>query len=232
MDMEATTAMTRRWRVLLLVLLLAGVAVLAGAVGAIAADRFGDVVSGHPHADGIGWVADAGVTAGCGDGSNFCPNDGVTRAQMATFMHRLSGNAPGIAPSIDAATVEGLTAADLEGQVGPQGPEGPEGPQGSEGPQGPVGPEGPEGPPGLSGHVQIESSNAVTDATSNAAIATCPEGTLVLGGGGFTSSGQWRLEDSRPDAISTSWQVLYRKATAGTGNQTTTAYAICAVVAD
>lgn len=64
---------------------------------------FTDVSDGSVHAAGIDWVADVGVTSGCGDGSTYCPNDPVTRAQMATFMHRLSGTAPGIAPSVAAA---------------------------------------------------------------------------------------------------------------------------------
>jgi hypothetical protein len=142
-------------RGLLLVLAVAGVAVIAATVGALAADRFGDVPSNHPHADGISWVADAQVTLGCGDGSNYCPNDDVTRAQMGTFMHRLSGNAPGIPPSVNAATVQGMSPEDLEGAEGPQGPEGPVGPVG---PDGPTGPEGPEGPPGPAGEVVLAHS--------------------------------------------------------------------------
>ena len=35
----------------------------------------------------IEWLASVGVTSGCGDGV-FCPNDNVTRAQMAAFLHR------------------------------------------------------------------------------------------------------------------------------------------------
>lgn len=46
---------------------------------------------------------------------------------MATFLHRLSGHAPGIAPSVDAATVGGLGPADLQGAEGPQGEQGPAG---------------------------------------------------------------------------------------------------------
>ncbi|MCL4272567.1 MAG: S-layer homology domain-containing protein [Anaerolineales bacterium] len=32
-------------------------------------------------------MANEGVTGGCG-GGNFCPNDSVTRAQMAVFLVR------------------------------------------------------------------------------------------------------------------------------------------------
>jgi hypothetical protein len=65
------------------------------------------------HEDGVAWLAGSGVTAGCTP-SEYCPDDEVTRAQMATFMHRLSGHAEGVAPAVDAATVEGRSAEDLE----------------------------------------------------------------------------------------------------------------------
>lgn len=80
---------------------------------ALAVHVFDDVPDDSVHAPGIEWVADNGITAGCGDGSNYCPNDPVTRAQMGTFMHRLSGHADGVVPSVDAATVGGMTAAEL-----------------------------------------------------------------------------------------------------------------------
>jgi hypothetical protein len=122
--------------------LLGLVALVLPALGAFAgiayaAAQFEDVIPGSTHAAGIDWLVGAGVTAGCNPaGTLYCPGDGVTRAQMATFMHRLSGNAPGVAPSVDAATVEGFTAAELQGQEGPAGPQGPQGPQGPAGPAG------------------------------------------------------------------------------------------------
>jgi hypothetical protein len=96
-----------------LLLILAGVVALlaAGAVGAIAANGFSDVSDDSVHASGIGWMVDAGVTAGCG-GDRFCPADGVTRAQMGTFMYRLSGNAPGITPSVTAADTAAVGGVD------------------------------------------------------------------------------------------------------------------------
>ena len=144
----------RRTRTVWLVPAAIIVMALATTVGALAADRFGDVAAGHPHEDGIGFVVDAGVTAGCGDGSDYCPSDEVTRDQMATFLHRLSGNAPNVTPSVDAATVQGLGPDDLAGETGPEGPQGetgPEGPQGETGPEGPQGETGPEGPQGPAG---------------------------------------------------------------------------------
>jgi hypothetical protein len=64
------------------------------------------------HEPGVEWLAGSGVTAGCTT-STYCPNQPVTRAQMATFMHRLSGHADGTTASVDAATVGGRTAASL-----------------------------------------------------------------------------------------------------------------------
>jgi hypothetical protein len=48
---------------------------------------FDDVPGSHVHALGIAAVAEAGIALGCGDG-RFCPNEPVTRAQMATFLGR------------------------------------------------------------------------------------------------------------------------------------------------
>jgi hypothetical protein len=170
-----TTIPARARRVLLLMLVTLALTVLAATVAAFAADRFGDVARGHPHAAGIGWVADAGVTAGCGDGADYCPNDPVNRAQMATFMHRLSGNAPGVAPSVDAATLQGWGPGDLRGAEGPRGPQGPEGGQGPEGPQGEQGPEGPQGEQGPEGEIdqgvldEVEALRADVDALADLA---------------------------------------------------------------
>ena len=49
-------------------------------------------VSGTVHASAIAAVAAAGITRGCStDGSRFCPDDAVTRAQMAEFLARALG---------------------------------------------------------------------------------------------------------------------------------------------
>ena len=47
--------------------------------------RFADVPVGHPFCGFIERLADDGVTGGCG-GNNFCPNNPVTRGQMAVFL--------------------------------------------------------------------------------------------------------------------------------------------------
>jgi len=58
-----------------------------------AADRFSDVPDSNVFHNDIGWLADAGITLGCNPPTNdrYCPNDSVTRGQMAAFLHR---NAP------------------------------------------------------------------------------------------------------------------------------------------
>ena len=50
--------------------------------------RFGDVPSDVWWASHVERLAELGVTLGCGDGSRFCPDDPVTRGQMATFLVR------------------------------------------------------------------------------------------------------------------------------------------------
>ena len=90
---------------------LAAAALVGGAGVAHAAFGFDDVNEGDTHADGIQWLVDNGITAGC-DADSYCPGESVTRAQMATFMHRLSGNSA-VAPSVNAETLQGLGASDF-----------------------------------------------------------------------------------------------------------------------
>jgi len=48
---------------------------------------FEDVPPSHPFSDFVNIIADAGVTSGC-SATNYCPNDLVTRGQMAVFLIR------------------------------------------------------------------------------------------------------------------------------------------------
>jgi hypothetical protein len=149
---------------------------------AVADHFFSDVADDSTHAEGIHYVAEAGITTGC-TATTYCPGANLTRGQMATFLFRASGNAPGVEPSVNAATISSDAV------------------------------------------VTVQSSNSVTNASSNSHSVACPAGTVVVGGGGFTSSTQWRMEDSRPVGAST-WQVLYRN-TGAASNQSTTVYARC-----
>ena len=76
--------MTRR---VLLVVVLVGV-LSTGAVAVAQGDiQFEDVSEDSVHAENIQWLRYLGITTGCGDG-NYCPDDPVTRAEMATFLRR------------------------------------------------------------------------------------------------------------------------------------------------
>ena len=91
---------------LALVLLVPAVA-LAGSV-------FDDVDDTDTHIEGITFMKDSGVSVGCDANNNYCPQDNVTRAQMATFMYRLSGNDPATEASVNADSVDGSDAEDLQ----------------------------------------------------------------------------------------------------------------------
>jgi hypothetical protein len=100
--------------------MLIAIAVLLTVPGtALAVHRFADVTEGATHAEGIEWLADAGVTTGC-DKDHYCPDQYVTRAQMATFLCRISGNC-GTGPSIDAATLAGMDPATFVREGDPVG---------------------------------------------------------------------------------------------------------------
>lgn len=58
-------------------------------------NAFEDVDPGSSHAGNIAAIRAIGVTLGCNsDGTMFCPNDSVTRAQMASFLVRAFGLTP------------------------------------------------------------------------------------------------------------------------------------------
>jgi hypothetical protein len=65
---------------------------------------FNDVPPSHTFFNAIEEVAAAGVTQGCGDGSNYCPNGLVNRGQMAAFMSRLGALSPSRPPVVNAKT--------------------------------------------------------------------------------------------------------------------------------
>ena len=78
-----------RWR-RRLVWVVATLALAVVAVPGLGADSFDDVPSDHTFAADIAWLADEGITRGCNPPQNtrFCPDDYVTRAQMAAFLVR------------------------------------------------------------------------------------------------------------------------------------------------
>jgi hypothetical protein len=164
-----------------------GALVIVAALTALAplglfAASFTDLNAGSPHNGNINAIADAGITKGCNPptNDNYCPNDLVTREQMASFLARtagLGGNPPVVnaktAQTADTVVDGAITPAKLSatgstaGQVltstgggvtwqnassgGSPGPQGPAGPAGSPGPTGPPGPSG--APASLSGNL-------------------------------------------------------------------------------
>jgi hypothetical protein len=73
-----------------LAVIIAATAAVVAPTAVWANDQFPDVPASDTHHDNINWLADEGITTGCGDGTNYCPSDPVTRAQMASFMRRLA----------------------------------------------------------------------------------------------------------------------------------------------
>jgi hypothetical protein len=63
-------------------------------IAAYAANQFTDVPSSNVFHDAIDWMKDNGITLGCNPPANdkYCPNNPVTRGQMAAFMKRLADN--------------------------------------------------------------------------------------------------------------------------------------------
>jgi hypothetical protein len=61
--------------------------------GEASAPRFADVDVDGPHGRAIDWLADRGVTRGC-EAGRFCPDQAVTRGQMAAFLHRFVPDLP------------------------------------------------------------------------------------------------------------------------------------------
>jgi len=93
---------------------------LAPALG-FATDDFSDVLGTDFFHVSVGNIAAAGVTGGCVAGppatALYCPNDAVTRGQMAVFLDRVLGNPT---PIVNAGTLDGLdsTAFALKATTG------------------------------------------------------------------------------------------------------------------
>lgn len=64
---------------------------ISGLSGSVFADIADDSVLFTP----TSYLKQRGITLGCGDG-NYCPDDPVTRGQMALFLYRMSGGGSGI----------------------------------------------------------------------------------------------------------------------------------------
>lgn len=107
-DKSVTIRVPRR--VLRLGAVVVAVGVLTASSVALASHTFNDVDSNSVFHEAITWLKEAGVTVGCNPPSNteYCPEDNVTREQMAAFMKRLAENRV-----VDAARLQGQPASDF-----------------------------------------------------------------------------------------------------------------------
>ena len=116
----------------------------------------------------------------------------ITGKQIKPRTIELRHLAPSARPKSGPAGPQGAT-----GPAGPQGATGPAGPQGATGPVGTPGPAGPAGPAGGSGSLSVTAVQGPTDAQCASgggacqigeSIATCPAGSVVVGGGYVSQS--------------------------------------------
>ena len=83
----------RRASRLTVVMVAAAVALTAAAVAlAQGTGQFRDVPGNHYARDSVEWAIQNNITYGCGDGTYFCPETYVNRAQSVTFLHRYHNN--------------------------------------------------------------------------------------------------------------------------------------------
>jgi hypothetical protein len=131
-----------------------------------------------------------------------------------------------------------------EGDTGPAGPEGRNGAKGDTGATGhagltgPIGPRGLEGPPGPQGEPgKLTASQIVAGSPASrdraqpgdstpSSVAVCPAGTVLLGGGAFTTGKGAVLNHSGPISDD-AWSAGASKAFGGTGTMSVTAWAVC-----
>jgi hypothetical protein len=189
----------------------------SSAVAFAATSRYSDVSDTSPFLADIEWLAGTGITKGCTT-DEFCPQDNVTREQMAAFLHRLATSR-----AVDAFTVQGLTPADLQGQTGPAGPTGAQGIQGIQGIQ------GAKGDTGDTGVVNVLTvSSAATGVAALATVdvsANCAATDLVTGGGFLSANPALVVLGSYPSDADT-WTV--RVTNTDTSSHDITVYARCA----
>lgn len=187
-----------------MLLVVAAVAVPGIAYGAVS--RFADVPDPHPFADSIAWMDENGLTDGCRvDPAAFCPDDPLTRGQLAKLLQGLAE-----ARVVDARTLGGKTAGDLVGPAGAQGP------PGAPGPRGDTGTAGVQGDPGTAG-VQGDPGRAPVEVATWAFQSTGGPGLLLQDSSMFVQPGDTlrrtsaRLDfQSPPSAAADSCEVFIR----------------------
>lgn len=117
--------------------------------------------------------------------------------------------------------------AALTGAAGPQGAQGPAGPAG------PAGPKGDAGASGVSGREVVVAPTATNSDAEKTALATCPDGKQVIGGGAnvFPNDVDDVLVREAFPSSTTGFYVEAQEIGAVADNWQVAAYAICATVA-
>ena len=88
---------------------------VVGTVAAQTLQLFDDVPRGHYAHDAVQWAVENGITEGCGDGRNFCPEQPLDRANMVTFLKRYHDKfGDGASPGSGASPGTGTTATRAE----------------------------------------------------------------------------------------------------------------------
>ena len=173
--------------------------VLAGVVNAqlAAPPIFEDVPVGHWAQNFVERVSQEGITGGCRfddpatpqNEALFCPDDPVTRAQMAIFLV----SSLGILRDDIAKIPQGETGpAGLTGPTGLTGPQGIQGLAGPQGLQGVPGPQGPQGIQGLIGSQGPQGPRGEPGSITQLIGQMCPDNKVLVGfneNGGFVCRG-------------------------------------------
>jgi hypothetical protein len=89
-------------------------------IALIAATPFNDLNPGSPHNANIDAIYTAGITTGCVPDVSYCPNDLVTREQMASFLARTAGLG-GNPPVANAKSAQTAASASTVGGFAPNG---------------------------------------------------------------------------------------------------------------
>jgi hypothetical protein len=89
-----------------------GLLVALAPLAVLAANPFNDLNANSVHNDNIDAIYNAGVTTGCVPNQQYCPNDVVTREQMASFLARLGGLGTN-PPAANAKTLQGYAPSGL-----------------------------------------------------------------------------------------------------------------------